>query len=134
MSAAALTGGCHCGAIRFTAVINLDAPTIRCNCSICTKSRAWLVPIPKTDFLLESGVDFITEYRFGARVITHCFCRLCGVKTHGGVKGESGEDELIAVSVQCLDLTPGELEAVPRYYNDGRADRQDRQPEITGYL
>jgi hypothetical protein len=134
MSAAALTGGCHCGAIRFTAVIDLDAPTISCNCSILTKSRARLAPIPKTDFLLESGDDFITEYRFGARGITHCFCRQCGVKRHGRVMGESGEDELIAVSVQCLDLAPGALEAVPRSYHDGRADRPDRQPEITGYL
>lgn len=122
MSVAEYTGGCHCGAIRFTASIDLAAPTIRCNCSICTKSRAWIAPIPAADFSLDAEAEAPAEYRFGAEQIAHCFCRRCGVKTHGRVNGD-GDDEFVAVSVQCLDIAPPALESVPRISVDGRADR-----------
>jgi hypothetical protein len=134
MTATVRTGGCHCGALRFTVAVDLDAGSFRCNCSICAKSRAWLVTVQAADFVLQQGADQLTEYRFGPEVITHCFCRHCGVKTHGRVKGESGADDVVAVSIQCLDMTPEELDAVPRSCIDGLADRQDREPEITGYL
>ncbi|MDX8354858.1 GFA family protein [Cognatiyoonia sp. IB215182] len=134
MSPRKITGGCHCGAIRFTATIDLGEPTLRCNCSICTKSRAWITPIPADDFALDEGSETPTKYRFGAKVITHCFCPRCGVKTHGRIKGQSGADEFFAVSVQCLDLSPKELELVPRSYVDGLNDRQDGEPELVGYL
>lgn len=134
MSGTQLTGRCHCGAVRFRATLNLNDPTIRCNCSICTKSRAWIAPIPATDFTLVEGSESITEYRFSAEVITHCFCQHCGVKTHGRIKGESGQDELVAVSVHCLDVTPDALNVVPRSYVDGLSDRQDREPQFTCYL
>ncbi len=134
MSPRKIAGGCHCGAIRFTAVIDLSEPTLRCNCSICTKSRAWITPIPAEGFALDGGSEAPSEYRFEAKVITHCFCPRCGVKTHGRVKGESGMDEFVAVSVPCLDLSPNELDTVPRAYVDGLNDRQDREPELTGYL
>jgi len=128
------TGGCHCGDVRFTAMIDLAAPTIRCNCSICTRSRAWIAPLPPGDFALQAGSDAVTEYRFGAGVITHCFCRRCGVKTHGRITGDSGAEDFIAVSVQCLDLDPDVLETIPRSCVDGRADRQDRAPDRLAYL
>lgn len=134
MSPRKVTGGCHCGAIRFTADVDLSEPTLRCNCSICSKSRAWLTPIPADGFTLDDGSEAATEYRFAAEIITHCFCPRCGVKTHGRIKGESGTDEFVAVSVQCLDLSPKELDAVPRAYVDGLNDRQDREPELAGYL
>lgn len=134
MSPRMIPGGCHCGAIRFTALVDLNEPTLRCNCSICTKSRAWIMPILADDFILEEGPEAPTDYRFGAEIITHYFCRRCGVKTHGRIKGESGSDEFVAVSVQCLDLSPEEFNAMPRVNVDGLNDRQDREPKLLGYL
>src|SRR5687767_14546640 len=82
-------GSCHCGAVCYTARLDLGAPTLRCNCSICTKSRTWIAPIPASDFQLASGESMLAEYRFGEHAITHCFCALCGVKTHGRVDGRA---------------------------------------------
>ena len=32
------TGGCHCGAVRFEVMADVQKGAGRCNCSICTKS------------------------------------------------------------------------------------------------
>ncbi len=40
-----------------------------------------------------------------------------------------------AANVTCLDdVSEEELAAAPVIYEDGKRDRQDRAPEITGYL
>jgi Uncharacterized conserved protein len=77
------TGSCHCGAVRFEVEANLEAGTVRCNCSICAKTRFWLAFVPAGRFRLLQGEEHLADYRFGTGRIQHRFCARCGVKPFG---------------------------------------------------
>ncbi|MEO0464535.1 MAG: GFA family protein [Pseudomonadota bacterium] len=84
MSAAdpvAITGGCHCGAVRFEALADREPDMLDCNCSICAASGYLHLFIPHDRFTLLSGKDTLTSYRFGSGMAEHLFCRICGVKS-----------------------------------------------------
>jgi hypothetical protein len=127
-------GSCHCGAVRFTAQLDLAEVTSRCNCSICTKTRFWKTVVPAGAFRLLEGEDALSQYRFGGHNIEHRFCRHCGVKTFGrGHLDEIGD--FVAISVACLDdATPAEMAAAPVKYEDGRNDNWEATPAETRYL
>ncbi|HRP88254.1 MAG TPA: GFA family protein [Gammaproteobacteria bacterium] len=128
-------GGCHCGAVRFEADLDLGLGTSRCNCSICVRGRFWKAIAFGDAFRLLRGAGALTRYTFGSGTIQHHFCSHCGVKPFG--RGEIAElgGVFHAVNVACLDdLEPDALDALPVEFQDGRADRQDRAPGFTSYL
>jgi hypothetical protein len=128
------TGGCHCGAVRYEADADLSQGTLKCNCSICTKGRAWLVGLPATDFRLLSGAEALSEYQFGRKNIHHLFCKTCGVKSFSRGGGPGGQ-QFVAIAVSCLDNVPdAELAALPVTYIDGRHDNMRSAPAETGHL
>ena len=49
------TGSCHCGAVRYTAELDLTQPVVACNCSMCGRAGWLLSFIPATKFHLEAG-------------------------------------------------------------------------------
>jgi hypothetical protein len=79
------TGGCHCGAVRYEADVDLSQGTVRCNCSICAKARAWLAAVDPGAFRLLRGEDALSTYTFGPKRIRHMFCKHCGIKSFGRV-------------------------------------------------
>ena len=130
-------GSCHCGAVRFTADIDLSAGTSKCNCSICRKARFWKAVIKSDAFRLEQGADALTEYQFEGATgagIHHFFCSRCGVKPFGrGRHPELGD--FVGVNVACLDnATDQELAEAPVVYQDGRNNNWSSPPAETRYL
>ena len=96
------SGGCHCGRVRYEVTIDLDEPAITCNCSMCGRSGTMLRFVPAGSFMLLSGADVLTDYRFNTKVINHQFCSVCGIKSFASGTGKDGADTR-AINVRCLD-------------------------------
>lgn len=94
-------GGCHCGAVRYTVTLDLDQPSIACNCSICGKTGSYLQFVEPSKFALERGEDQLADYQFNKHVIHHLFCKTCGIRSFARGKGPHGD--MVAINVRCLD-------------------------------
>lgn len=94
-------GGCHCGAVRFRADVDLSG-VAECNCSHCSKKGFILAFTPSSRFELLSGEDRLAEYRFNTKKIAHLFCSVCGVQPFGRGEGPDGT-KMAMVNVRCLD-------------------------------
>ena len=133
------TGSCHCGAVRFAADIDLAAGSNRCNCSICTKARAWFVLVPLNRFRLLAGSDAQTEYHWtppghNAANLHYYFCKTCGIRMPGrGEHGPAGGPFYFVPVASLDDVDPEELTGKIRYV-DGRQARYDRPPADTRLL
>ncbi len=128
------TGGCHCGAVRYEADMDLSQGTVRCNCSMCSKTRAWLIGIGTADFRLLKGEDALTGYQFNSHNIHHLFCKTCGVKPFGRGKGPEGKP-MVAVMIASIDnISDAELATLPITYVDGRNDNFRAAPAETRHL
>jgi hypothetical protein len=94
-----MSGGCHCGRVRFRVTADLSRVT-ECNCSICSKKGFLHLIVPAEAFELLSGKDALTAYRFNTGVAQHTFCSICGI--HPFYTPRSDPDK-IDVNVRCLE-------------------------------
>jgi len=128
------SGSCHCGAVRFQADIDLREGTNKCNCSICTKARAWFILLKPDRFRLLAGADAQTEYQWTPPerpnpVLHYLFCKTCGVRSFGWGDAEELGGKWYFVSVASLDDADiEELAAAPIRYADGRHNRFNQPP------
>lgn len=108
------SGGCHCGAVRFEAEVDLDN-TMTCNCSICQKRGSIFTFTTPDKFKLVKGEGAQTKYRFNKHAIAHLFCKTCGILSFANGKTPDGK-EMIAVNARSLDdidlgkLTPKQVD------------------------
>jgi hypothetical protein len=109
-----LSGGCHCGRVRFRVAADLSRVT-DCNCSICSKKGFLHLIVPRDQFELISGADALTTYRFNTGVAQHTFCATCGI--HPFYVPRSDPDK-IDVNVRCLDGV--DLATITLHRFDGR--------------
>ena len=93
------SGGCHCGAVRFTVAVDKHEAS-DCNCSICKKKGFLHLIVPPERFTLLSGEDVLTTYTFNTGTAKHTFCRICGI--HSFYRPRSHPDQF-DVNVRCLD-------------------------------
>ncbi len=111
------TGGCHCGAVRYQVTTKLDVAMV-CNCSICSKSGTMMALVPDaSQFQLQRGEDFLSDYQFGKKNVHHLFCR-CGIRSFGRGTMPDGA-QVLAVNVRCLDGV--DLATVPLQQFDGKS-------------
>ena len=110
-------GGCQCGAVRFRCEADLDQ-TITCDCSRCQKLGSVLTFTPIEKFHLERGEDQLSEYLFNKHLISHRFCKICGIESFAiGQKPDGAK--MAAINANCLDgVEPRTLKS--HHYN-GRA-------------
>jgi len=112
-----LTGGCHCGLVRFETTLDLDS-VIACNCSICSKKGLLLAFVPAERFALRAGEDQLADYQFHKKAIHHRFCTDCGVEPFATGTAPDGAP-VVAVNVRCLDEI--DVAALPVRPFDGRS-------------
>jgi hypothetical protein len=137
MAAKTYSGSCHCGAVRFEADIDLAQGSMRCNCSLCSKARAWFLFVTADHLRITAGEEALADYQWTPAgkphpALHYRFCRTCGVRAFAhGVNPALG-GAFYAVAVAALDLADrGELAAAPIKYLDGLHDRYDRAPDDT---
>jgi hypothetical protein len=123
-------GGCHCGAVRIRAQVDL-AQILECNCSICTKKGILHLGVPLDRFELLQGADAITTYKFGTGVAKHTFCRHCGIHTFYTPRSDPDK---VSVNARCLDGIDHALLHPSRLFDgqDWEAAMRARQAQTPG--
>jgi hypothetical protein len=111
-------GGCHCGAVRFEADLDLGKPMGMCNCTLCTKVGAVGVIIKPAAFRLLKGADALSEYKLSLAPNRRVFCRHCGIQMFGDGDIPQIGGAFCSVNVNCLDEV--ELADLKIEYWDGR--------------
>ena len=133
------SGSCHCGAVRYEAELDLAAGSNRCNCSYCTKARAWFAFAKGAGHFRVSGAESLAEYRWAPPgvpepFLTYAFCKTCGVRVFARGEMESLGGTFHAVPVNTLDLTPEQLAEIPIRYIDGRNNDFESAPAVTAWM
>jgi hypothetical protein len=128
-------GGCHCGAVKFEADIDLAQGTNKCNCTICTKTRNWNVLLKPGAFRLVSGENDLSDYQFGTKAGHHLFCKHCGVRSFERGYVEQIGGDYISIKVASLDdVDPKELIDAPVKHANGRDNKWWEPPAETRHL
>jgi hypothetical protein len=123
------TGGCHCGAVRFEADVDLATPVSRCNCTLCTRRGVTAAITRPAGFRLLSGDEALSTYTWRAKTFTFLFCSRCGIHVFG--RGDLPElgGAFVSVNVNCLDdIDVATLKVI---YWDGRHENWDAGPRDT---
>ncbi|MCM1982983.1 GFA family protein [Lyngbya confervoides BDU141951] len=106
-----MSGGCHCGAVRFR-VTFLKAEAIDCNCSICRKKGFLHGIVPPEQFDLLSGAADLVSYRFNTGQAEHLFCRHCGIHAFYHPRSHPG---YLDVNLHCLDAVQEDPDFLQRF-------------------
>lgn len=110
-----VSGGCHCGAVRFSAEVDAAPEVLACNCSKCRHTGFLHLIVPHDAFVLEREAAKLTSYRFGTGAAEHLFCQTCGVESFYQPRSHP---EAWSVNVRSLDEGHGLAVSVREF--DGR--------------
>ena len=128
-------GSCHCQAVQYEAEFDLTAGSNRCNCSLCSKARAWFLFVRGDRFKLLSGEEVLSDYQWlptgrSESGLTYRFCSRCGIRLFATGMWEQLGGRFYAVHVPTLDdVDKEQLCLAPLHYVDNLHDRPDRAPD-----
>lgn len=127
-------GSCHCQAVQYEAEFDLGNGSNRCNCSLCSKARAWFLFVQADKFKLLSGEEVLSSYEWvpAGRTesgLTYRFCSRCGIRMYAmGELAQLG-GRFYAIHVPTLDDVDREqLVAAPLNFIDNAHDRMNGAP------
>jgi len=130
-------GSCHCQAVRYEAAFDLAAGSNRCNCSLCSKARAWFLFVRGDSFKLLAGEAMLSDYQWvppgrSEPGLLYRFCSRCGIRLFATGDWPPLGGRFYAVHVPTLDDVDREqLAGAPLNFVDNAHDRPDRRPEDT---
>lgn len=127
-------GGCHCGAVRYQADIDLTQGTTKCNCSICKDAvlgcRGQAGRIPPAD---RRSAARRLPVRLPARAPA-VLQELRVALLQSGQLPEIG-GAFVSINIACLDgVSDEELASLPIRYCNGRDYDWRHEPKVTSYL
>jgi hypothetical protein len=137
MSSKKYHGSCHCQAVQYQAEFDLAAGTNRCNCSLCSKARAWFLFVSGDKFKVVAGEDVLSSYEWippgrTAAGLTYRFCSKCGVRLYATGDHPQFGGRFYALHVPSVDdLDREELVSAKMNFIDNAHDRPDRAPADT---
>lgn len=106
------TGSCHCGAVAYSCADPVPGDAMTCNCSICRRKGAVLHFTAPENVAFRIRQSALGEYRFHRRIITHCFCRDCGLSIFAQVDAP-GEASRVALNLRCADIDLADVATHP---------------------
>ena len=128
-------GSCHCGAVRYEADIDLAQGTGKCNCTFCTKARAWKAFVRPAAFRLLGGGDQVIGYHKHPQSSLKYFCQECGVRTHELGSADYMGGDFVGVFVNTLDgVEPLEFATAPVRFADGLNNNWQNAPAEIRHL
>jgi len=126
---------CHCGAVKVELDFDTAAPTSRCNCSICSKTRWWGANVKLDAVRALSGEENTFVYSWGSKSIALHICKTCGIRLYGRGDIPQLGGKFFAFNVACLDDVSDEaFAAIPVRVCNGRDNDWMHEPKITAYL
>ena len=130
-------GSCHCQAVRYEAAFDLAGGSNRCNCSLCSKARAWFLFVRGENFKLLAGQDQLSTYEWvppgrTESGLTYRFCSRCGIRLYATGELAQLGGRFYAIHVPTIDdLDREELVAAPLNLVDNAHDRLNAAPADT---
>jgi hypothetical protein len=106
------TGGCHCGYLRYSIIVDLTNPVgERCNCSSCLNRGVLILDItPPSNFTLQSPASRdgfqLGKYSPRGGSLHFYFCKTCGVNCFYQGGGAVDGKDLEYVRINALTLDP----------------------------
>jgi len=110
-------GSCHCGDVAFEAEGEITE-LLECNCSICSRKGSLLWFVARDRFRLKTPEDRLATYEFNRHLISHKFCKRCGIQPFSFATDQKG-NKMAAVNARTLESI--DLSGWPKKQFNGRA-------------